>query len=214
MHLLAIEQIEGWLGTRTRVRLVATAETYSRLFVLDFFSRFIVRYFSFFLFSLLLRINLFFLARSEEGHWHVLSAPVSSWCYLFSLGTREAALHAFSCLSFSSSVRRPRIRFCILSFFFVSSLFLSPYRWVHGWPGRPSCRKGEMLGASIHADRTLAPSVRALFSLLCLVLSCSSSVSFLFQLTKYTSRVGRRQESGEPGNRYEKPRFRCDFVEP
>ena len=78
MHLSAIKWIDGWIVTRTRVRLVATAGTYPRLFVSFFLCCSSLDYLPI-SFSLLL----FF-----------------SRCFLFSNGTREAARYAFPYLSF------------------------------------------------------------------------------------------------------------------
>lgn len=102
MHLSAIKWIDGWIVTRTRVRLVATAGTYPRLFV-SFSLLFVYGLFAYFFFS-----ALFF-----------------SRCFLFSHGTREAALYAFPYLSFLVVGSHT-------SCFFLHFFFFSPHRWVHG----------------------------------------------------------------------------------
>ena len=113
--------------------------------------------------------------------------------------TRSSAMSSRISVSLSS-VRKRRVSFCIF--------FFSPHWWAHGWPGQPSYRKGEVLGASAlmslegHSLHLPAASLSS-FSLSrrCVL------VRRLFRLSSFTNTVARllsRKETQrrvvEPGN--------------
>ena len=104
MHLSVIKWIEGWTDTRTRVRLVATAGTYPRLFVLFFFSIFSI------CFSLRAPIYLcFFRAfRGRALTVFLFCSCLLSLLSVFSSHTGSSAIcllvSQFSCLRFANVV--------------------------------------------------------------------------------------------------------------
>ena len=102
MHLSAIKWIDGWIVTRTRVRLVATAGTYPRLFV-SFSLLFVSGLFAYFLLFCSCLLSLLSVFSSHTGS--------SAICLLVS---------QFSCLLFANVV------FFFLHFFSVFSTSMGP----------------------------------------------------------------------------------------